>query len=94
MSTPQHLKVNVKLRIDEDLRDRLEQLAAKNDRNVAQEMRRALRAHVAAHEEKHTLLCECGHYVSAHVNTSERCGCFPPEGCTCLEFRPATRSVA
>ena len=52
MSTPQHLKVNVKLRIDEDLRDRLERLAAKNDRNVAQEMRRALRAHVAAHDEE------------------------------------------
>ena len=50
MSTPQHLKVNVKLRIDEDLRDRLEALAKRGDRNLAQEMRRALRCYVTQKE--------------------------------------------
>jgi predicted transcriptional regulator len=47
MSTPQHLNVNVKLRIDAELRDALETLARAAERTISQEMRRALREHVA-----------------------------------------------
>jgi predicted transcriptional regulator len=52
MGTPQHLNVNVKLRIDEELQLALERLAILSDRTVAAEMRRALRAHVRAAEEQ------------------------------------------
>lgn len=40
------------------------------------------------------LICECGHYVWNHVTTSERRGCFPPDGCDCREFRPILRGDA
>ncbi len=42
----EHLTVNVKLRIDEDLQLALERLAREGDRSVAAEMRRALREYV------------------------------------------------
>lgn len=48
MSATQHLTVNVKLRIDVELRDDLQELADAGDRKLAQEMRRGLRAYVEA----------------------------------------------
>lgn len=42
----EHLTENIKLRLDTETLRALEQLARDGDRNVAQEMRRALRRHV------------------------------------------------
>jgi predicted transcriptional regulator len=44
----EHLTENIKLRLDGETLEALRQLAASGDRNVAQEMRRALRAYVEA----------------------------------------------
>lgn len=46
------LEENIKLRLDTETLRALERLAAEGDRNVSQEIRRALRAYVAASEEK------------------------------------------
>ena len=51
VSTPQHLAENIKLRIDSELKAELERLALLGDRNLAQEMRRALRAYVQAQKD-------------------------------------------
>jgi len=51
MSTPQHLAENINLRIDTELKQELERLANIGDRNLAQEMRRALRAYVQAQKD-------------------------------------------
>ena len=48
----EHLKENVKLRLDSELLRRLERLADKGDRNVSQEMRRGLRWYADAEEAK------------------------------------------
>ena len=45
------LQENVKLRLDSETLRALERLAKAGDRNVAQEMRRALRKHVAEAEQ-------------------------------------------
>ncbi len=50
MTTP--LKVNVKLRIEDDLWAALQKLALAGDRTVAAEMRRALRDHVQKNGRK------------------------------------------
>jgi len=42
---------NIKLRIDSELKAELERLALLGDRNLAQEMRRALRAYVQAQKD-------------------------------------------
>ncbi len=46
----EHLKENIKLRLDTETLRALERLAEKGYRNVSQEMRMALRAHVARAE--------------------------------------------
>ncbi len=51
MGCVKNLSVNVKLKIDEDTRLALEQLAQAGDRTVAAEMRRALRAHIRANQQ-------------------------------------------
>ncbi len=51
MATRDLLTVNLKLRIDEELHDALQRLAAAGDRNVQQEMRRGLRDYVARQDE-------------------------------------------
>lgn len=50
MSSPQHLSENIKLRLDSELLRRLEVLASRGDRNVSQEMRRALRRYAEQEE--------------------------------------------
>ena len=42
----EHLTENIKLRLDTETLRALEEIAKKGDRNVSQEMRRALRRHV------------------------------------------------
>jgi predicted transcriptional regulator len=42
----EHLTENIKLRLDRETLEALRRLADLGDRNVAQEMRRALRAHI------------------------------------------------
>jgi predicted transcriptional regulator len=49
----EHLKENIKLRLDTETLRALERIAEKGYRNVSQEMRKALREHVARHEENH-----------------------------------------
>ncbi len=48
----EHLKENIKLRLDTETLRALERLAEKGYRNVSQEMRMALRAHVARAEKE------------------------------------------
>jgi predicted transcriptional regulator len=48
----EYLTENIKLRLDGETLEALKRLAALGDRNVAQEMRRALRAYVEAAEKE------------------------------------------
>jgi predicted transcriptional regulator len=48
----EHLKENIKLRLDTETLQALERLAEKGYRNVSQEMRKALREHVARNSEQ------------------------------------------
>jgi hypothetical protein len=44
----EHLTENIKLRLDKETLEDIRRLAELGDRNVAQEMRRALRAYIMA----------------------------------------------
>ena len=49
-----HLTISENIRIDEELRDALDEMSREGDRTRAQEVRRALREHVRIWKEKRT----------------------------------------